>query len=212
MAPHTTGNFDIAYFRCIPNMIVSAPMNEEELRNLMYTAQLPRLRPVQHPLPARRRRDDRVEDALQGDQDRQGRKGAFRQRHRRAQHRPHRQHRRQGHRPLQAEGYSVAHYDMRFAKPIDEMLLHEVFGKFKHVITIEDGCIQGGMGSAVLEFMADHGYQAAGEALRHPGPLDRARLPRRSSTRNAVSMTRRFIAAVKEMLPAKGARSVGVSA
>jgi 1-deoxy-D-xylulose-5-phosphate synthase len=47
---------------------------------------------------------------------------------------------------------------MRFVKPIDEMLLHEVFGKFKHVITIEDGCIQGGMGSAVLEFMADHGY------------------------------------------------------
>ena len=58
---------------------------------------------------------------------------------------------------LQTEGYSVAHYDMRFAKPIDEMLLHEVFGKFKYVITIEDGSIMGGMGSAVLEFMADHG-------------------------------------------------------
>jgi 1-deoxy-D-xylulose-5-phosphate synthase len=47
---------------------------------------------------------------------------------------------------------------MRFAKPIDELLLHEVFGKFKHVITVEDGCLQGGMGSAVLEFMGDNGY------------------------------------------------------
>jgi 1-deoxy-D-xylulose-5-phosphate synthase len=49
---------------------------------------------------------------------------------------------------------------MRFAKPIDETLLHEVFGSFKKVVTVEDGSIQGGMGSAVLEFMADHGYQA----------------------------------------------------
>ena len=69
---------------------------------------------------------------------------------------------------LQAEGYSVAHYDMRFAKPIDEMLLHEVFGKFKHVVTVEDGCIMGGMGSAVLEFMADHGYQAQVKRLGIP--------------------------------------------
>ena len=69
---------------------------------------------------------------------------------------------------LQAEGHSIAHYDMRFAKPIDEMLLHEVFGKFKQVITIEDGCIQGGMGSAVLEFTADHGYQAHVKRLGIP--------------------------------------------
>ena len=54
----------------------------------------------------------------------------------------------------------TAVYDMRFAKPIDEMLLHEVFSKFDKVITLEDGCVMGGMGSAVLEFMADHGYSA----------------------------------------------------
>ncbi|MBM3186859.1 MAG: 1-deoxy-D-xylulose-5-phosphate synthase, partial [Bacteroidetes bacterium] len=57
-------------------------------------------------------------------------------------------------------GVSVAHYDMRFVKPIDEMMLHEVFTKFKKVITIEDGCIMGGFGSAVLEFMVDQGYSA----------------------------------------------------
>ncbi len=58
---------------------------------------------------------------------------------------------------LANHGVNAAHYDMRFAKPIDELLLHEVFGKFKHVITVEDGCLQGGMGSAVLEFMGDNG-------------------------------------------------------
>ncbi|MEY3399450.1 MAG: hypothetical protein RL220_2044, partial [Bacteroidota bacterium] len=62
----------------------------------------------------------------------------------------------------------AAHYDMRFAKPIDELLLHEVFGKFRHVITVEDGCIQGGMGSAVIEFMADNGYTARVRRLGIP--------------------------------------------
>ena len=61
---------------------------------------------------------------------------------------------------LEKEGINLAHYDMRFAKPVDESMLHEVFKKFKHIITIEDGCLKGGMGSAVLEFMADNGYQA----------------------------------------------------
>ena len=61
---------------------------------------------------------------------------------------------------LEADGISAAMYDMRFVKPIDETLLHEVFGKFDKVITVEDGCIQGGMGSAVLEFAADQGYTA----------------------------------------------------
>lgn len=61
---------------------------------------------------------------------------------------------------LESKGISAAHYDMRFVKPLDENLLHEVFGKFNKVITVEDGCIQGGMGSAILEFMADHGYQS----------------------------------------------------
>ena len=58
------------------------------------------------------------------------------------------------------KGIEPAHYDMRFVKPIDEDLLHDVFTKFDKVITVEDGCIIGGMGSAVLEFMADHYYSA----------------------------------------------------
>ena len=63
---------------------------------------------------------------------------------------------------------SIAHYDMRFVKPIDEILLHEVFTKFNKVITLEDGCIMGGLGSAVLEFMADNNYQAHVKRLGIP--------------------------------------------
>ena len=69
---------------------------------------------------------------------------------------------------LKKEGVSVAHYDMRFVKPIDEVMLHEVFSKFSKVITVEDGCIMGGFGSAVIEFMADHKYQAEVKRLGIP--------------------------------------------
>jgi 1-deoxy-D-xylulose-5-phosphate synthase len=172
--PTHHGAFDIAYFRCIPNMIVSAPMNEEELRNLMYTAQLRDCGPFSIRYPRGEGvmtewktpfkeitigKGRKVRSAMTSPCSASATSATSPPR---------------ASIPLQAEGYSVAHYDMRFAKPIDEMLLHEVFGKFKHVVTIEDGCIQGGMGSAVLEFMADHGYQRAGEAPRHPRPLDRA--------------------------------------
>ncbi|MEZ4740046.1 MAG: transketolase C-terminal domain-containing protein [Flavobacteriales bacterium] len=112
---------------------------------------------------------------------------------------------------LQAEGYSVAHYDMRFAKPIDEMLLHEVFAKFKHVITIEDHAIMGGMGSAVLEFMGDHGYSAA-EAFGHPRSLDRARIQQELYAECGFDDVA-LIAAVKELLAEqKGAKGKRASA
>ena len=61
---------------------------------------------------------------------------------------------------LEEKNISTAHYDMRFVKPLDEVLLHEIFGKFDKIVTVEDGCLQGGMGSAIIEFMADHGYHA----------------------------------------------------
>ena len=61
---------------------------------------------------------------------------------------------------LEKRGIQAAHYDMRFVKPLDDVLLHEVFGRFKDVITIEDGCVQGGMGSAVTEWAMEHGYAA----------------------------------------------------
>ena len=154
------GAYDLAYMRCIPNMTVSAPMNEEELRNLMYTAQLqdkgpfviryPRgtgvmvdwQRPFKEiPIGKGRKVCDGEEVAILTI-------GAI------------------GNEAAQAiaalnqESYYPAHYDMRFVKPLDEVLLHEVFAKFKNVITIEDGCLEGGMGSAVLEFMADNNYKA----------------------------------------------------
>jgi 1-deoxy-D-xylulose-5-phosphate synthase len=62
----------------------------------------------------------------------------------------------------------IGHCDMRFVKPLDEELLHEVFSTYKKIITVEDGCVQGGFGSAILEFMADHNYQAEVRRLGIP--------------------------------------------
>jgi 1-deoxy-D-xylulose-5-phosphate synthase len=159
--PTHHGCYDIAYMRCIPHMIVAAPMNESELRNMMYTAQLDT-----HTLPISIRypRGEGVMTEWRTDmkeiQIGKGRKLkdgegiavlSF------------------GHpgnfvsaaiREVKNDGINPAHYDMRFAKPLDEELLHEVFNKFEQVITVEDGTIQGGFGSAVLEFMAEHGYQS----------------------------------------------------
>ena len=159
--PTHHGAFDIAYMRCIPNMIVAAPMNEEELRNLMFTAQENTKGPftIRYPrgegvmpnwkTPFKKIKvgeGQRIKNgsdiailsighignyALKAAQDLEER-----------------------------ENISAAMYDLRFAKPLDEVLLHEVFNKFDKVITVEDGCIQGGVGSAVIEFMADHEYSA----------------------------------------------------
>lgn len=159
--PTHHGAFDIAYFRCIPNMIVSAPMNEEELRNLMYTAQLeetPGPFSIRYPrgngVMVEWKTPFRKIEIGKGRKVKDGKDVAILS---------------IGHpgnlvteaiEKLEQENISVAHYDMRFAKPIDEEMLHEVFSKFKKVITVEDGCIMGGMGSAVLEFMADNIYSA----------------------------------------------------
>jgi 1-deoxy-D-xylulose-5-phosphate synthase len=154
------GAYDLAYMRCIPNMVVSAPMNEEELRNLMYTAQLK----DQGPFSIRYPRGNGVmtdwKTPLKEIKIGEGRKvtngedvailtighpGNFAH---------------EAIKELTELGISVAHYDMRFVKPIDEVMLHEVFSKFKRVITVEDGCLMGGFGSAVIEFMVDQKYQA----------------------------------------------------
>lgn len=155
------GAYDLAYMRCIPNMVVSAPMNEEELRNLMYTAQLPDKGPfsIRYPrgkgvMPDWKRPFKEIEIG-KGRKISDGEDVAILT---------------IGHvgnfavaacKELNSEGIHPAHYDMRFAKPVDEALLHEVFKRYKQVITVEDGCLPGGMGSAVLEFMADNGYQAS---------------------------------------------------
>jgi 1-deoxy-D-xylulose-5-phosphate synthase len=170
--PTHHGAYDIPYMRCIPNMVISAPMNESELRNLMYTAQLEK---TDMPFTIRYPRGQGVmpewktpfEEVTIG----KGRKLkdgqdiailSF------------------GHpgnfaaaaiRELKTDGLNPAHYDMRFAKPLDEELLHEVFAKYDKIITVEDGAITGGFGSAVLEFMAKYNYKAEVQLLGIPDRL-----------------------------------------
>ena len=154
------GAYDLAYMRMIPNMVVSAPMNEEELRNLMYTAQLENKGPFSIRYPRGNGVKTEWKTPFKEIKVGTGRKvtngediailsighpGNFAQ---------------EAIQELKDLGVSAAHYDMRFVKPIDQVMLHEVFTKFKKVITIEDGCIMGGFGSAVVEFMADQGYSS----------------------------------------------------
>lgn len=156
--PTHHGAYDIAYMRCIPNMVVSSPMNEEELRNLMYTAQLQKRGAFTIRYPRGQgvmpdwRKPFREIPVGKGRKIKDGKDLAILT---------------IGHignyaveacRMLEDEQVSTAHYDMRFVKPLDEELLHEIFSNFRYVLTVEDGCLQGGFGSAVLEFMADKGY------------------------------------------------------
>ena len=165
------GAYDIAYMRCIPNMIVASPMNESELRNLMYTAQYENygVFSIRYPRGNGMMVDWKTPMKLlkvgTGRKVRGGEDVAF------LTIGPIGNNAQKACEELQEKGISAALYDMRFAKPIDEVLLHEVFSKFKYVITVEDGCIQGGMGSAVLEFMADNGYQAQVKRLGIPDAI-----------------------------------------
>ena len=158
--PTHHGAYDIAYMRCIPNMVISAPMNESELRNLMYTAQLestvlpfviryPRGEGV---MPEWKTEMKEIEIG-KGRKMKDGKDIAILS---------------LGHpgnfaaaaiRELKNDGLNPAHFDMRFAKPLDEELLHEALSTYDKIITVEDGCIEGGFGSAVLEFMSQHGYK-----------------------------------------------------
>ncbi len=154
------GAYDLAYMRCIPNMIVSAPMNEEELRNLMYTAQQDDMGPfsIRYPRGTGVMTDwkrllkvlkiGEAQTICEGEDlailtighiGNEAIKACS---------------------ELKKEDIFPAHYNMRFVKPLDETLLHSIFRKFEHVITVEDGCLQGGMGSAIVEFMIDHGYSS----------------------------------------------------
>ncbi len=153
------GFFDIAFMRSIPNMIVSAPMDAVELRNLMYTAQLEKnKKPFSIRYPRGR---SYINDWIRPFEEieigkarlvSEGKDIAILS---------------IGHpgndvarvvRNLEKESISVMHYDMRFAAPLDKEALHSVFRKFKKIITIEDGVLKGGFGSAVIEFMCDNMY------------------------------------------------------
>lgn len=162
------GAYDLAYFRCIPNMIVSAPLNEEDLRDLMYTAQVENHGPfsIRYPrgngsmvdwkTPFKKIKIGEGKRLKNGNDVAILSIGAIGTEAIKAIE------------VLEKDGLSIAHYDMRFVKPIDELLLHEVFAKFDKVITLEDGCVMGGMGSAVLEFMADNNYKATVKRLGVP--------------------------------------------
>ncbi len=167
--PTHHGVYDIAFMRCIPNMIVSSPMNEGELRNLMYTAQLDTIKQpfvIRYPrgegmMPEWKTEMQEIEIG-KGRKLKEGKDIAILT---------------FGHpgnfaaaaiRNLRTEGINPGHYDMRFAKPLDHELLHEVFKSYKKIITVEDGTIVGGIGSAILEFMAEHGYQAEVKMLGIP--------------------------------------------
>ncbi len=163
------GVFDIAYLRCLPNLVVTAPMNEEELRNLMYTAQLEK---NNFPFSIRYPRGEGVMtewrkpfteiEIGKGKKICDGQDVAILS---------------IGHpgnfvvkacRQLITDGISPAHYDLRFVKPLDKELLHEVFKQFKKIITVEDGVLMGGFGSAILEFMADNNYKVEVRRLGIP--------------------------------------------
>jgi 1-deoxy-D-xylulose-5-phosphate synthase len=167
--PTHHGAYDIAYFRCLPNIVVAAPMNEAELRNLMYTAQLPRTErafSIRYPrgqgvMPEWRTPMEAITIGT-GRKVREGNELAILT---------------LGHvgnyavnvcERLARQNISIGHYDMRFAKPLDEKLLHGIFSQYKKIITVEDGCLQGGFGSAILEFMADNNLYAEVKRLGIP--------------------------------------------
>ena len=167
--PTHHGAYDVAYMRAIPNMIVSAPMNEQELRNLMYTAQLPRegkAFTIRYPrgqgvMPEWKTPFEQVEIGT-GRTIKEGEEVTILT---------------IGHignyavaasESLLEEGVYVGHFDMRFVKPIDEVLLHHICKKYQKIVTVEDGCLSGGFGSAVLEFIADNNYQCVVKRLGIP--------------------------------------------
>jgi 1-deoxy-D-xylulose-5-phosphate synthase len=154
------GNYDIAYMRCVPNMIVASPMNEAELRNLMFTAQLPRegtAFTIRYPrgegvMPNWKTQMSEVEIGT-ARRIKEGKDIAVLT---------------IGHignylvdlqTKFVEKDLSVAHYDMRFVKPLDKTILNKVFAQFDKIITVEDGCLMGGFGSAVLEYAAEFGYK-----------------------------------------------------
>ena len=157
--PTHHGAFDLAALRVIPNLTICSPMDEHELRRMMYTAQLPDVGPVviryprgrgvltdwRCPLEAievgkgRKLRDGQDVAVLSIGPIGNDVKAVISE-------------------SADASRLSVAHYDMRFLKPLDEGILHEVGRRFKRVVTIEDGVRNGGLGSAVMEWMSDHGY------------------------------------------------------
>ena len=158
--PTHHGAYDIAYMRCLPHMVVSAPMNESELRNLMYSASKYKEGPftIRYPrgqgVMTEWRTPLKEIEVGKGQMVREGKDLAILTIGHVGNHAI------QACERLALDGIDVAHYDMRFVKPLDKELLHEIFNIHKRIITVEDGCLNGGFGSAILEFMSDHDHEA----------------------------------------------------
>ena len=154
------GQFDMAMFRCIPNLTICAPRNEHELRNIMYTAVSPEVGPIVIRYPRGRGILVDWENPMEKVEIGKGVKikagddmavvsvGPI------------------GYAAAEAievaeraTGKSIAHYDLRFVKPLDGDMLDEIGAKFDRVVTVEDGAVSGGAGSAVMEYLSDHGYR-----------------------------------------------------
>ncbi|MCX6213533.1 1-deoxy-D-xylulose-5-phosphate synthase [Spirosoma sp.] len=170
--PTHHGAYDLAYMRCIPNMIVAAPMNEQELRNMMFTAQSDEVQQGKQAFTIRYPRGEGVMPNWRTPLEKQvigqgrmisdgeevailtiGHIGNYAV---------------EATTMLAKEGIRPAHFDMRYVKPLDEALLHQIFSRFDRVVTVEDGCVMGGFGSAVLEFMANNDYMARVKRLGIP--------------------------------------------
>ena len=167
--PTHHGVFDIAYMRSVPNMIVSAPMDETELRNLMYTAQLEEINQpfsIRYPRGCGIKKDWKLPfqkiEIGKGRMLSEGNDVAILTIGKTGIHAQ------MAIKSLKEKNISAAHYDLRFVKPLDESMLAEIFEKFNFVLTVEDGVIKGGFGSAVLEFMAEKGYSAHVKVLGVP--------------------------------------------
>ena len=147
------GVFDIAYLRCVPNLIVVAPRNEIELRNIMYTAQMGLKNPIAIRYPRGRgtllnwEKDFESIPIGEGVQLKKGKNTAILSIGAMANN---------VHEAI--KGLPFAHYDMRFVKPLDDALLNQIFEAYTTIITVENGTTVGGFGSAVLEFAAANGY------------------------------------------------------
>ena len=162
--PTHHGLYDFAFMRTLPNMIVAAPRNEQELRNMMYSASLDSFKElgqaitIRYPrgegvMPAWRTTFEKIEigtgsELIKGENVAILSIGHIGNEAQKAIE------------LAQQKGLNPALYDMRFVKPLDERLLHDIFKSFKTIITVEDASVQGGFGSAIAEFMVDHQYQS----------------------------------------------------
>ncbi len=166
--PTHHGAFDLAYFRCIPNMIVAAPMDEWELRNMMYTAHAHRTGPFSIRYPRGKghitdwRNSPEIIPIGKGRQIQQGEDiaiiGIGTVAHDIMQ----------SIEEVSKQGISPSFYDMRFLKPIDEALVQEAFAKHKHIITVEDGSMIGGLASVIAELKNKYNYQGSLQNLGIP--------------------------------------------